>query len=628
MTESKKLTRKEKFSNTTSKNLNEKQQFSSTSISKYYRWIVALFAIVLYLNTAHFDYALDDYASIIENRSTQKGDLKEIFKTSYRYGSYMASDELYRPIPKALFAMQWSVAPNNPHLAHWTNIFLYAFLAVVVFGFCQRVLKGNLLHSFFATLLFLAFPIHTEAVANIKSVDEILAMLFTVLSLNRYIDFLSEKKSIKVISSLIFFVLALLCKESSITLLAVLPLLVYYLNSTNWKQNLVSLLYFFGVTIIYLIARSNVYGIIPMGTLPSVSDNLLVKVVGSLERYTTAIYILGLYLMRIVIPSGLTFDASFPQLSVVGISSVGFIVSASVLTGLLALAIYGLLKKEGYGLAILFFFITASVSSNIFTLIGTQYGERLMFMPSLGISLAVIIFITNYNIKQGAYVVYTFVFLYSILTINRNAVWENNETLYRSGLISAPNSARTNYYLGNFLVKDNQLTGKTEIEKANVLNEGISYLKKSVQLTPYFSDAWNQMGLAYLKLKSYDDSRKAFYQALKYNPNDPVVNNNFGNLLFSVQQPDSALAYFEKAVSIKADYSDALNNIGSVYGNKGQFQDALKYFERAYVVDPNNVMTNRFLGMTWENLGNKMLGQQFTDRANALQGSNASNISK
>lgn len=619
MTEQKKLTRKEKFSNASVNKENSTSIENSNPISKYYIWIVAVFAAVLYLNTANFDYALDDYASIIENRSTQKGDLKEIFKTSYRYGSYMASDELYRPIPKSLFAIQWSIAPNNPHVGHWMNIIFYALLAIVVFNFCKRILKGNLLHSFLATLLFVALPIHTEAVSNIKSVDEVLAMLFGFLALNKFIDYLQSKKMLYAVFSIALFVVSLLCKESSITLLAILPLLVYYLDEGKFKAHSLILLSFLGVAVLYFIARSNVYGLIPLGTLPSSSDNLLVKGVGSIERYTSAVYFMGLYLLRIVIPVGLTFDASFPELTLVGVGSIEFLISLIALVGLFVVAAYGIIKRELFGLALMFFFVTASVSSNIFTLIGTQYGERLMFMPSLGIALASVVLLSKVEFKQLTSTIVALSIVYGFITINRNAVWKNNETLYRSGLITAPNSARTNYYLGNFLVKDNPTSNKTESERNKDIKEGISYLKKSVELTPYFSDAWDQMGLAYMRLKEFDSSRYAYNNALKNNSNDPKINNNYGNLLFNTSQPDSALYYFEKAVSLKADYTDALNNIGSVYGNKGQFQKALLYFEKAYTVDPNNMMTNRFLGMTYNNLGNQMLAQQFLQRAEELK---------
>ena len=618
MAETKKLTRKEKFSAAPVNNKKENSIKENNNWSNYYVWIVAFIAGLLYFNTVNFDYALDDYASILENRSTQKGDVKEIFKTSYRYGSYMSSDELYRPIPKLLFAKQWAFSPNNAHIGHWMNVCLYAFLAFVIFSFCKRILKGNLLYSFLACLLFISFPIHTEVVANIKSVDEILAMLFGFLALNKLLDYLSGKKIFSVIMSILFFFLSLLCKESSITLLAVFPLLVYYFGDEKFKENIFVFLAFIGITVFYFLIRSNVYGIVPIGTIPSSSDNLLVKVLGSFERYTTAIYYLGLYLFRIVVPYGLTFDASFPQLSVVGISSVEFLLAFVVLSSLFAIAIYGVVKKELYGFALMFFFITASVSSNIFTLIGTQYGERLMFMPSFGIAFSAIACIAKFNFKQAPALVAIVVLIYGGITINRNNVWENNYTLYRSGLISAPNSARTNYYLGNYLIKESNLAGKSQPDQNKILNEGISYLKKSVHLTPYFADSWDQMGLAYMRLKEYDSSKIAFVNALSCNSNDPKINNNYGNLLFNTSQPDSALFYFEKAFSLKADYTDAINNIGSVYGNKNEFQKALTYFEKSYAVDPNNIMTNRFLGMTWKNMGNEMMAQQYLMRAESL----------
>ena len=185
-------------------------------------------------------------------------------------------------------------------------------------------------------------------------------------------------------------------------------------------------------------------------------------------------------------------------------------------------------------------------------------------------------------------------------------------------MISAPKSARTNYYLGNYLIKESNLAGKSKPDQNKILNEGVSYLKKSVQLTPYFADSWDQMGLAYMRLKEYDSSKIAFVNALSCNSNDPKINNNYGNLLFNTSQPDSALFYFEKAFSLKADYTDAINNIGSIYGNKNEFQKALNYFEKSYAVDPNNIMTNRFLGMTWKNMGNAMMAQQYLTRAESL----------
>src|SRR4051812_4173864 len=82
--------------------------------------IVALLAIAEYIQTLGYSFALDDYSAIIENSVTRNGihAIPTIFKTSYRFGYPIQGDELYRPIPKSIFAVLWSLFPNNPLPGH------------------------------------------------------------------------------------------------------------------------------------------------------------------------------------------------------------------------------------------------------------------------------------------------------------------------------------------------------------------------------------------------------------------------------------------------------------------------------------------------------------------------------
>src|SRR5947209_1981432 len=90
--------------------------------------IVAAVAFLLYANTLNHQYVLDDYSLIIENTMTQKGvkAIPEIFKTGYRSGYHSIDVQLYRPLSKAMFAVEWQLAPNKPELGHWINVLLYA----------------------------------------------------------------------------------------------------------------------------------------------------------------------------------------------------------------------------------------------------------------------------------------------------------------------------------------------------------------------------------------------------------------------------------------------------------------------------------------------------------------------
>src|SRR6185369_15456580 len=142
--------------------------------------------ILQYIQTAGYSFALDDYSAILENSVTKDGihAIPTIFKTSYRFGYPLQGDELYRPLSKSVFAIFWSLAPNNPLPLHLLNIVLYAATGFLLFTTLCRFLPQNIYIAFFSSILFIAHPIHSEVVANIKSLDEILAFFFFVCSLN------------------------------------------------------------------------------------------------------------------------------------------------------------------------------------------------------------------------------------------------------------------------------------------------------------------------------------------------------------------------------------------------------------------------------------------------------------
>jgi hypothetical protein len=89
--------------------------------------VIAVIGILTYIRTIGYDYALDDFSIIKENRVTTMGvsGITTIFKTPYRYGYDIQGDQLYRPVPKSVFAILWSIAPANPMPAHLLNVLLY-----------------------------------------------------------------------------------------------------------------------------------------------------------------------------------------------------------------------------------------------------------------------------------------------------------------------------------------------------------------------------------------------------------------------------------------------------------------------------------------------------------------------
>ena len=183
-------------------------------------------AFLLYINTLNHDYTVDDATVMKNNKLTVQGvkAIPEIFTSPYRKGFWERQESLYRPLSVALFAVEWQLAPENPLQGHVVNILLFTLTAFVLFSTLVLLFRQhNILVPFTITLLYVVHPIHTEVVSNIKSSDEILCFLFTVVSFRQFVLFYDSKKMLHAVLCCFTFLLALLSKEIAITCVFIFP---------------------------------------------------------------------------------------------------------------------------------------------------------------------------------------------------------------------------------------------------------------------------------------------------------------------------------------------------------------------------------------------------------------------
>src|ERR1051325_5822761 len=434
------------------------------SLRRTLAFIVAALAFILYANTLGHQWALDDYSLIKENTQTKSGNIKEILSSTYRTGYFNPDYQLYRPLSKVFFAYEWSFSENDPKPGHFMNIFMYALTGFLLFYMLSLYLKGDLLISFLVSSLFIAHPIHTEVGANIKSHDEILCFLFFVVTAIFTYKFLvsdrvvlnsragifkklsASKPANLVLAGLSFF-LCLLSKESGITFLAVIPLMIWFFTDEKSAKNITATLCLAGVAAIFFMIRAHVLneargGSNIVGETAKI-DNMM-SGLGIAKRFPTAILIMGMYLKTFFFPHPLVSDKSFREIEVVDFGDKWFLLSFLAYAALTAYAVMRFRKKDPIAFGIIYFFITASVASNIVMVIGTNYGERLMYAPSFGFCLAIGVLIAKYlrPVEVGnkvallgdffkkyskAIAVLAVIFvLYSFKTVTRNVDWYDN----------------------------------------------------------------------------------------------------------------------------------------------------------------------------------------------------------
>ncbi len=640
----KKLTRKEKIA------LQQKQQEEGNFVPKKEKHvpkkgslrltlgiICAALGFILYVNTIAHDYVLDDYSLIVENQMTRKGAsaLPDIFKSSYRAGYLFEGNDLYRPLSKAMFAIEWGISPNSPSLSHFMNVLLFALTGFLLFFTLSDLMGKRTVLPFIITILFVAHPIHTEAVANIKSRDEILCFLFSILSVFALHRYVIEKKRSMLITSAVSFAFAMLSKESAITMLAVYPLVLFFFTEEKVSRNILPLA-ILGVTAFALLAvRLKVLGGLKLEGV-SIMDNLLAGAHSGTEKFCTAVAIMGMYLQKLFLPHPLVSDASYNQIPLAGFGDWRFLVSFAAYAGLGIFAFLKWKQKDPIAFGILFFLITASLGSNILFLIGTSYGERLMYMPSLGFCMAAgVLLVRLLKIEEASPFTIlqpmlgasskvltaagVLVLLYGFKTVSRNADWANDTTLFSNDVNLSPNSTRAHYYLGNRLMKDNHLaTLTTEEEKRKALLQAIEELKKAADIYPGFTDAYNKIALAYDKLKDSVNTEKYYRIALEKSPNDHTFHSNYGSFLFNRRRYADAEYQYREAIRSNPNYADAHFNLGSVLGQTGRFNDAIDEFNQTIQLDPEYATAYFFLGKTYENMGKKNEAENSYQKAQQL----------
>src|ERR1035437_608967 len=436
--------------------------------------IVAIFGFILYMNTIGNDYALDDMAVITKNKFVRNGfsGIPSIFHTFYWQGYWDLNAGLYRPLSLILFAIEWQLFPDAPHIYHFINVLLYAFIGFLLFRTLVKLLpKLNLVFPFIVSLIFIAHPIHTEVVANIKSADELLCFLFFLLSINSLLNYLSSKSRNKLIWSLSYFFISLFSKESAASFLLIIPLLLYFFTNTPLKVNRNISVLFLLITGIFLAIHSIVLSNVG---LPRVSysyhDNSILLTNVFSQRMATAIFIMGTYLKLLFIPYLLSYDYSFNQIPITSFSNIIVIASIIFYIGMFVYALLRFRKKDLISFSILFYLITMFLVSNLVVLIGSTMAERFLFIPSLSFCFIIGFILTKLTkkinllnlyggvadfMKQNSKVfipVVALLLIYSFTTIYRNRDWKDNYSLFKHDVLSSPNSGRTHFNYGTELL--------------------------------------------------------------------------------------------------------------------------------------------------------------------------------
>ncbi len=164
------------------------------------------------------------------------------------------------------------------------------------------------------------------------------------------------------------------------------------------------------------------------------------------------------------------------------------------------------------------------------------------------------------------------VVLMTACSFARNAVWQNDGTLWLDVAINAPNKPRGYNEIGLFYI------GRHEYQKA------FEPLQRSLQLDPYQPTIYLNLGLAYEGVGLPDKAMDIYQQAISMDPNDPTAYYNLGLLYYNTRNDRArALELMLQARDRNPFEPDVHNILARIYQDMGRMdlaRDELRQYEQ------------------------------------------------
>ena len=593
-------------------------------------WLFFILAFLLYANTLSNQYALDDFAVILDNTNVNRGfdGIGKILTTNMLHGISGFNDGLYRPVSTLTFAIEYGLFGENPKISHLINILLFGGIGLLLFKNLKVLLPEKLLPvAFFATAIYVFHPIHTEVVANIKSRDELFASIFLLGSLWHFIQAIINHKKGAYFFAFLLYILALFSKESAITYFAVIPLLLWINKSVSLKQLLLPIVGMLVLSLAFYGLHSYI-----INSMDKPIDNGLFKILNNpiagindpSIRYGTAFYLQILYLTKLLFPVELLHDYSYNLIPTISLATAKGISGLLIFIGLVGSAVYGIIERNLLGIMAAFYLLSIAVVSQLIIPIGALFAERFLFVPSIAFCVAVA-FLLNHVLgkKQLAInlTVAAILFLFGIKTVDRNGEWKNNQTLYAADIEEGKASARINYNYGSALT---QLGNSVQdgLKKQNYYRESAIYLQKAIEIYPEYWDAYNNLGLVYKYANQLELAEKVFDLLLRKNPNYTKGYYNQATVKLAAEKGKEAFENF-KIYSETNPSANVYSSMGTIAGTLNDFKLARTYFLKVIELEPNNVSAYNYLGTAEGFLGRPAEAIKYFQKATQLDPRNA-----
>lgn len=456
-------------------------------------WLALAF-LVPNLGALWCGFVYDDVPLIVDNeRLHSLSRLGEVVTGGY--WPDRAGLTLYRPATQGLQALLWAAGGGSPLPFHATNLLLGTAVVLLVHRLLLS-LRVPARTAFLSSLLFALLPVHTEATTAVVGVSELLAAGFGVGALLLY-------RSGRRLAALGLYALAVFSKESGAAVAGLAFLLPFVEPGPRpaWKRLAVDAAGAGAVVGLALLARR----LVAFGPdfIPPIDNPM--SLVHPLQRSLTALWTQVLYVRQCLFPVVLSADYSYKQVPLVMGPD-----DARAWAGiaLLVLAAWAFRYRPGARVPILLWAVPFLPAANLLMPVGTVMGERLAYLPSLGLCLGLCLLSAPLLLRlpRKAVVVGAIAVVFAARTAVRNLDWRSADSFYPKLAVTSPGSAKVWYFLGCWKAAREDDPG------------ALAAYDEAIRIFQPYPEAWNNRAGTLLRLGRSDEAKESYRQAVRFDP--------------------------------------------------------------------------------------------------------------
>jgi tetratricopeptide (TPR) repeat protein len=566
---------------------------------------------LMWAHTLAFQFVWDDYFFIQRLESIRSlRHIPTLFYSLAAQSSYPQGFVLFRPLRTAHYALLVALGGGTeprPWLFHLANVLWHGAAALLFFSVARKLLgqfkaAGAPEHqpAVLALLSALALAVHpvvTEVVCWAKSLDDLMATVFTLAALRLLlVDRLTRPRERAALGC---FVLAVYAKESALPFAGVAGLVFYYVRRQSRRQSCRQALGYFAVAAMFAVHHHLVVG--RTAQAAPLSGSYLQTLVDMLPVVTKYFRLLwGL--------PPFCIDYSYLQGGYAPFAA-AVLAGLTLLVALAALGAWCLVKARppwtlaGLGVAWVGLFLLPV--SNLVPMM--QYlAERFLYLPLVGWLLALAALLGSLRRWQWPAGIYALlIILWASLARDRSQIWKDEVALFVTSAMQEPHAQRVVANAVAAVLKQPHLQPVFQVEQLpdrepRLVLADPRRLKKAnwpaifntldelQRLFPGNYQVLTAHGIAFGLSGQPAKAAGCFEAATRLRPRDDEAWSNLGQAWLEANQKPKAREAFGRALALNRRNAAALRSMASLSWQEGDYQGALAFLRPLRALEPGN----------------------------------------